>query len=92
MNPIQGLGVNGPLPMASAKSVHRDLPQPSTPAAGVAGDRVELSATDALGQAFKQGEIRQDKVAAIRQQLQSGTYDEESKIDPVVDKLLGILG
>jgi anti-sigma28 factor (negative regulator of flagellin synthesis) len=86
MNRIDRISGNIPVPSSTAKPVSRNTPQ-SIPAAET--DSVQLSAQP-LSMAFKGGEIRQDKVASIRQQLEDGTYDENSKVDSVVDKLLNI--
>jgi anti-sigma28 factor (negative regulator of flagellin synthesis) len=86
MNSIDRIGKNVPISTVSPKTVHRDLPQPSSPA--VSADTVEISGRQPLKQAFKAGEIRHDKVASLRKQIESGNYNEESKIDAVVDKLL----
>ena len=55
-------------------------------------DRVELSGVGGLLAKLKSNDIRTDKVADIRAQLDAGTYETEDKLDGAVDKLLGELG
>jgi anti-sigma28 factor (negative regulator of flagellin synthesis) len=52
-------------------------------------DKLELSGATSFLSALKSNEIRTDKVAEIRQQIQAGTYDAQgAKLDGAVDKLL----
>ncbi len=51
-------------------------------------DRVELSGVDRFLTALRTNDIRADKVADIRSQIAAGTYDEDAKLDAVLDKVL----
>lgn len=77
--PIQKL-VSNPIQKQVATDAPAQLP---------ATDRLELSGGSHLLQSLKANNgIRADKVASIKAQIQSGTYDDEAKLDGAVDKLL----
>jgi anti-sigma28 factor (negative regulator of flagellin synthesis) len=65
---------------------------PTSAAAGSSrgGDRVELSGSVGtfLQQLRNGGDVRTEKVAAIRSQLEAGTYNEDAKLDFAIEKLL----
>ncbi|MBI9016704.1 MAG: flagellar biosynthesis anti-sigma factor FlgM [Phycisphaerae bacterium] len=51
-------------------------------------DRVEISENAMyLARMQQMPEVRQEKVEAVRQQIQAGTYDIDSKIDVVAERL-----
>ena len=55
-------------------------------------DRVEISETGQLLATLEHPEdIRADKVAAIREAIQNGTYETDEKIDLTVSRLLDAL-
>ncbi len=55
-------------------------------------DRVEISETGQLLATLEHPEgIRADKVAAIREAIQNGTYETDEKIDVTVSRLLEAL-
>jgi anti-sigma28 factor (negative regulator of flagellin synthesis) len=68
-------------PIQRALSTDRPTPTKAT-------DRLELSGHGHLLQALKSNDVRIDKVADIRAQLASGKYDENGKLDSVLDKVL----
>jgi anti-sigma28 factor (negative regulator of flagellin synthesis) len=51
-------------------------------------DKVELSGLGYLLQSLKSNDIRADKVAAIKAQIEAGTYEDDQKLDAAIDKLL----
>ena len=56
-------------------------------------DEVDISdAARLLEQAQKVPEIRQDRVAAIRDQIAEGTYETEEKLEIAVERLLDEIG
>lgn len=67
--------------------VHRELPAGPTPAR--ATDRLELSGLSPMLRALKNTDIRAEKVADIRRQIESGSYDaDDTKLDAAIDRLL----
>ncbi|MDP9172813.1 MAG: flagellar biosynthesis anti-sigma factor FlgM [Planctomycetota bacterium] len=54
-----------------------------------ATDKLELSGVSHLLASLKTQDVRVDKVAELRQQIQAGTYDQDgSKFEASVDKVL----
>jgi anti-sigma28 factor (negative regulator of flagellin synthesis) len=89
MNPVNDISQSTPVQKFVAnpiqKQVPTDAPQPLR-----ASDKLELSGASHLLAVLKSnGDVRTDKVAAIREQLQAGTYDPNgAKLDGAVDNLL----
>ncbi len=89
MSSINGLSGNSPVqPQA--------LTPKSTAAAGEAStnptraaDRLELSGMTHLFQSLKTNDVRAEKVASIKAQIEAGTYDADgSKLNGSLDGLL----
>ena len=56
-------------------------------------DKLELSGVSHLLTALKSNDVRTDKIAGIRSELENGTYDPDgTKLDAAADKLLDELG
>ena len=53
-----------------------------------ASDRVELSGVSHLLETLKKNDVRTEKVADIRSQIQAGTYEDDKKLDIATSKLL----
>ena len=51
-------------------------------------ERVELSGVGHLLGSLKANDIRTDKVAAVKAQIEAGTYEDDKKLDVAVDRLL----
>jgi len=52
-------------------------------------DRVEISGMSHLLKTLKSGgDVRIDKVEAIKQQIEAGTYETDDKLDTAADRLL----
>jgi negative regulator of flagellin synthesis FlgM len=67
--------------------IHKEIPADA--AKLPASDRVELSGMSNLLKTLKAGgDFRADKVAAIKQQIEAGTYETDDKLDAAADKLL----
>ena len=84
-------GVSGSSPIQKLvqqpiqKEIAADAPaQPTKPA-----DRVEISGMSELLKTLKSGgDVRADKVAAVKAQIEAGTYEDDAKLDAAADKLL----
>ena len=89
MSSINGLGNNSPVQQTT------NVAKPAAPAS-VAGstptrsaDRLELSGVSHLFQSLKTNDVRAEKVAAIKAQIENGTYDlDNKKLDGALDGLL----
>jgi anti-sigma28 factor (negative regulator of flagellin synthesis) len=68
--------------------IQKEVPANAT-APTKASDRLELSGISHLLGIAKNNDIRTDKVADIRQQIENGSYDADgSKLDAAADKVL----
>ena len=86
MSSINGLGQPAPIQQTtSAKPAA--APAASTPTR--AADRVELSGVSHLLKKLQNNDVRVDKVAEIKAQIQAGTYDtDDRKLSASLDGLL----
>ena len=87
---IHGLGqVHGP---QQVKAPHTQ--QPSRPVDAPRGDNINIDQldispeADLVSRARELPEIRQDRVNDIRQQIASGAYETDAKLDAALDRLL----
>ena len=70
---------------------HRLTPaaQPSPSHSSVGVDELDISPeADFVAQARELPEIREDRVAAIRAQIEAGTYETAGKLDAALSRLL----
>jgi anti-sigma28 factor (negative regulator of flagellin synthesis) len=88
MSQIDNIAGNTPIQQVVANPVQKEIPA-DAPTQVRATDKLELSGATYLLNALKTNDVRTDKVADIRQQIENGTYDtDDSKLDGAVDKLL----
>jgi flagellar biosynthesis anti-sigma factor FlgM len=86
---IQGIGNNSPLQRIANSPVQKSIPAGSNqPSRG--SDSVQLtSASNLLATLKAGGDVRVDKVASIRSQIDAGTYsDDDQKLDVAADRML----
>ena len=87
---VHGIGKNASVQKIVGNPIQKSVKPGSTqPARG--SDKVELSGVSHLLHALKSGsDIRPDKVADIRAQIEAGKYDPDDpkKLDFAVDRLL----
>src|SRR5688500_20393088 len=87
---INGLGNNTPVQKLTQQPIHKEVPAdapPQQPAARSA-DKLELSGVSHLLKTLKSNDVRVDKVAQIKAQIEAGTYETEEKLDVAADRLL----
>ena len=87
MSNVNPLSSNRPIEKIMAKPVQREIAA-NAPTSPAKSDRVELSGVNHLLAALKTNEIRADKVADIRAQIDAGTYESDEKLDAAADRLL----
>ena len=87
MSQINGLGANSAVQKAPRQTVSREVPA-DPPAQLPATDKLDLSGVSHLLNHLKTNDIRADKVAAVRAQIDAGTYEDDHKINTAVDRLL----
>lgn len=92
MSSINGLGNNSPVQQTQNISTAAKTAASGAPASTSAtrsADRLELSGVGHLFQALKTNDVRAEKVAAIKAQIENGTYDiDNKKLDASLDGLL----
>jgi anti-sigma28 factor (negative regulator of flagellin synthesis) len=91
MSSIHNVGGNNPVQKIYTKSVAKpaetQTSQPTQTSRGA--DRLELSGVGHLLKTLKAGgDIRADKVADIKAQIEAGTYENDQKLDVATDRLL----
>lgn len=92
MSSINPVGGNNPInSVYTPQSIRQAAPAEAQPAR--AADRLELSGVGHLMQTLKSsGDVRTDKIAAIKSAIEAGTYEDDAKLDAAIDKLLDDLG
>lgn len=90
---IHGPGhVHGPHPVNTPHRTHPAQAAEQSRATGAA-DELDISdAARALSQAREIPEIRQDRVAEIRSQIEAGIYETDEKMEAAVERLLDEIG
>lgn len=88
MSSINHIGGSSPVQRVVTNPIQKQIAA-DAPAQMPATDKLELSGASHLLKALKNGsDIRTDKVAEIKAQIEAGTYDDEKKLDAAVDRLL----
>jgi negative regulator of flagellin synthesis FlgM len=91
MNIVNSIGNTDPLSQITAIQNQKPSATPADAAAASpprAADRLELSGVSYLFQSLKTNDVRTDKVASVRSQIESGTYETDDKLNATADKLL----
>lgn len=60
----------------------------TSPAPGRGADKLTLSSVGHMLKTLKANDVRADKVASIKAQLQAGTYEDDHKLDVATNRLL----
>jgi len=87
LNPLGGTSHTGPVQRAIASPIQKEIPT-DAPAQLPATDRLDLSGVSHLLKTLKSNDVRTDKVAIIKAQIEAGTYEDDKKLDAAVAKLL----
>jgi anti-sigma28 factor (negative regulator of flagellin synthesis) len=88
MSQINNISQNTPVQKIVTNPIQKQVPADAPPSMR-ATDKLELSGASHLLQALKSNDVRTEKVTAIRQQLQDGTYDPDgAKLDAAAGNLL----
>jgi flagellar biosynthesis anti-sigma factor FlgM len=88
MSSVNNISGQSQVQQIISKPIQKSLPAQASDQPQRASDRVELSGVSHLLQALKSNDIRTDKVATIKAQIEAGTYDVDGKLDSVADKML----
>ena len=85
---INNVGGSSPIQKITSAPVQKEVPASEINRPSLA-DRVELSGAGHILNQLKTNDIRADKVAAIKAQIEAGTYaDDDHKLDASLDGLL----
>ena len=87
MSGINGIGNTSAAHTVVSQPIHRQVSAEPTSHTR-ATDKLELSGVSHLLKSLKSGDVRTEKVAAVRAQIDAGTYENEQKLDIAVDRLL----
>lgn len=87
MSSIHGVGNQNAVQRVVSNPVQRQVPA-EAPRQLPVTDKLELSGMSHLLRALKNNDVRTDKVAAIRAQIEAGTYENDAKLNTAVDRLL----
>jgi negative regulator of flagellin synthesis FlgM len=86
---IQGIGSQSPVQKIVSNPIQKSLPTDATSAPARGSDKVEFSSASSMLASLKAGgDVRADKVADIRAQIESGTYETDDKVNGALDGLL----
>jgi len=87
MNPINNVSGNSPVQKLVSNPIQKQVPTEPAKTAS-ATDRLELSGVGHMLKTLQSNDIRADKVASIKAQIEAGTYDDDKKLDVAVNRLL----
>lgn len=87
MSSINSVGGNSPINRIVANPIQKQLPA-DAPAQLPATDKLQLSGLSHMLKLAKEGDVRVDKVAQLKEAIANGTYEDDAKLDIAVDKLL----
>ncbi len=88
MNSVNGLGDNSPIQKIVSNPVRREVATSTPSESRTITDRVELSGVQSMLDKLKLNDVRAEKVASIRAQIESGSYEDDKKLDIAADRLL----
>jgi negative regulator of flagellin synthesis FlgM len=86
MNPVNSASQNTPVQKILSNPVSKSIPA-NAPQQLPATDKLELSGVSHLLSKLKTNDIRADKVANVRAQIEAGTYESDDKLDAATDRL-----
>jgi negative regulator of flagellin synthesis FlgM len=88
MSSISGVGGNSPIQRIAAPAAAPSAAPASSTATTRSADKLELSGASHLLHSLKTNNIRADKVASIKAQIENGTYEDDHKLDAATNGLL----
>ena len=84
---VNNVGSSSPVEKIVSNPIQKQLPTEVTGPTR-ATDRLELSGASHLLKALKSNDVRAEKVASVKSQIEAGTYLDDHKLDVAVDKIL----
>ena len=87
MSSINHIGGSSPVQRLTTNPIQKQVGA-DAPKQMPATDKLELSGASHLLKSLQKNDVRTDKVADIKAQIASGTYEDDKKLDAAVDRLL----
>jgi anti-sigma28 factor (negative regulator of flagellin synthesis) len=87
MNSVSNISGSAPIQKLVNQPVRKETPVDAPKQLPVT-DRLELSNMSQLLEKLKANDIRTDKVAEIKSQIESGTYENDQKLTVAADRVL----
>lgn len=87
MSSITGVGGNSPIQQVNTPAPNQAA-SPASTTTTRAADKLDLSGASHLLQSLKTNNIRADKVASVKSQIEAGTYEDDHKLNVATDRLL----
>ena len=87
MNPVNNIGQSAAVQKITTSPIQKSV-SAEAPTQLPATDRLELSGASHLLKSLQNNDIRADKVASIKAQIESGSYEDDAKLDIATDRLL----
>ncbi len=87
MNPVNNIGQSAAVQKITTSPIQKSV-STEAPKQIPASDRLELSGASHLLKSLQTNDIRADKVASIKAQIESGSYEDDHKLDVATDRLL----
>ena len=85
---VNNVGNSSPVQKIVSNPVQKSIPADPPKQLPVA-DRLELSGVSHLMKTLKaNGDVRTEKIAEIKSQIEAGTYEDDKKLDAAIDRML----
>jgi anti-sigma28 factor (negative regulator of flagellin synthesis) len=84
---VNNVGSNSPIQKIVSNPIQKQIPTDAAPKTS-ATDRLELSGASGFLKTLKSNDVRAEKVASVKSQIESGKYEDDHKLNVAVDKLL----
>ena len=88
MSNVNNVSNNTPVQKIAAPVIAKPASAATASAPLRASDRLELSGLSGVLKTLKANDVRTDKVADIKAQINAGTYENDSKLNAATDRLL----
>ena len=87
MSSIDRIASNSPIQKVGPTPVQREVPADAPKQIPVT-DKLELSGMSHLLKTLQKNDIRAEKVAEVKGQIEAGIYEDDKKLDGAIDRLL----
>jgi len=88
INSLGNVGGNWPVQNTSASKAPAQADAASAQSPSRAPDKLQLSGMSEMLKTLQANNVRADKVASIKAQIQGGTYEDDHKLNVATDRLL----